>query len=95
MCKLFISMQIIMPTVVSHLESLYPNKFDNLNYTLHMLPNVNNVGLNVSSNAFPSTLFWIDDTYNVKPSISSKAMEENKEEIEKIRKLIIALLKNI
>jgi hypothetical protein len=96
MSKVFIVAQVVLPTLVSKLESMYPDKFTNLNYTLHINPGRNTVGLNLSSNGFPSTLFWIDHTFDVRPCFSGSQYGVEKKEYDiKIKNLLKELFNQI
>jgi len=87
--RIFTTMQVVIPGILPYLEKLNPDLQDNLSYMLHCNSINNIVGLEIASTKFPSTLFWIDENFN----ISYDDVNTNKGLVLDIQKKINSLLK--
>ena len=87
--RIFTTMQVVIPGILPYLEKLNPDLQDNLSYMLHCNSINNVVGLQIASAKFPSTLFWIDENFN----ISYDESHTKKELVLDIHKKINSLLK--
>jgi hypothetical protein len=93
--RIFISLQRLMPAIVAHLEMSYPTEFNNSIYTLQDKSEKGLIGLNiVHSDNKESSLFWIDERFDVRPAFrSSKPSEQQWQFDSKLKKKISDLLK--
>ena len=93
--RIFISLQDLMPVIVAHLEMAYPTEFNNVMYTLQDKTDKGLIGLNiVHSDHKESSLFWIDERFDVRPAFrSSKPSEQQWQFDSKLKKKISDLLK--
>lgn len=91
MSMIFQSLQVLMPAILAHLEMSYPDYFTDANYSLH-LRSKDLVGLNLHSDKYPSTLFWIDESLNVQTAFG-KYTEVRYQFDSKLKKKISELLK--
>ena len=90
--KVFVSLQSLMPTIIAHLEMAYPTLFDDATYSLHE-QGKGLIGLNLHSDKYPSTLFWIDERLDVRPAYRSRYTEEQRQLDSKLKTNISELLK--
>lgn len=91
--RIFISLQDFMPVIIAHLEMAYPSKFRDVNYSLQDKSDKGLIGLNIHSDKYPSTLFWIDERLDVRPAFNNKPSEEQRLFDSKLKKNISDLLK--
>ena len=90
---IFHTLQVLMPTILSHLEMTYPDYFLDANYSLHERGiDSGLVGLNLHSDIYPSTLFWIDDRLDVQMAFG-KYSEKRYQFDSKLKKQLSDLLK--
>ena len=89
--RAFVSLQLVMPVIIANLEMSYPNEFNDVNYTLYD-HGKGLVGLNIHSEKYPSTLFWIDERFNVQPSFM-RSTEAQRQFNSQLKKKISDLLK--
>ena len=67
----FTYLQSVMPTLITKLEKSFPDRLNNVNYNLHDHGAKGLVGLNLHSDKYPSSLFWIDERLDVRPSFDT------------------------
>ena len=91
--RVFLSIQAVMPAVLAHLESIYPEEFSEANYSLHDHVSKGLVGLNLQSDKYPSTLFWIDERLTVQPAFLHKTSEAHWQLNSQLKRKISDLLK--
>ena len=89
--RTFSTLQVLMPTILAHLEMIYPGYFTDATYSIHERGN-GLVGLNLHSDKYPSTLFWIDERFDVQPSFG-KYTELRYQFDSKLKKKLSDLLK--
>jgi hypothetical protein len=94
--KHFIYLQSVMPTLITTLEKSFPDRLNNVNYNLHDHGSKGLVGLNIHSDKYPSSLFWIDERLDVRPSFGS--LESGNDQYlfnTQLKKLLTYMLKAI
>ena len=90
--RTFASLQLLMPAIIAQLEMTYPDIFSDTNYNLHDHGAKGLIGLNIHSDKYPSTLFWIDERLDVQPSFM-KSSESHRQFNTQLKKKIMGLLK--
>ena len=91
--RIFLSIQAVMPAILAHLESIYPEEFSEANYSLSDHSKKGLVGLNLHSDKYPSTLFWIDERLTVQPAFLHKTTEAHWQLNSQLKRKISDLLK--
>ena len=92
MSRIFVSLQHLMPVIIAHLEMAYPSIFSDVTYSLHD-QGMGLIGLSLHSDTYPSTLFWIDARFDVRPAFQSRYTEKQRQFDSNLKKKISELLK--
>lgn len=90
---IFLSLQVLMPAILAHLETIYPEEFSEANYSLHDHGSKGLVGLNLHSDKYASTLFWIDERLTVQPAFHNIQSEKQYNLNSQVKRKISDLLK--
>ena len=56
----------LLPKAISQIESIFPDKLKGVKYNLYSYEKRGLIGLNIQSENLPSSLFWIDETLDVR-----------------------------
>ena len=90
--RLFTTMQVVLPGILPHLEKLNPDLQQDLKYNIYCNSVYNAVEFNLVSSKFPSTLFWIDENFNIMP-YTNEGDEKNADLVKQIQQKMYSLLK--
>jgi hypothetical protein len=94
--KLIPTVQAAMPILISQMNDVYPGFLDDASYKLYPKESKGILGLNIKSEKFSPTLFWIDENLDVRPYYDTLLFGEEKWKIDRaIQKRLPLILRAI